>query len=340
MRSDLLFFLGVFAFIFIAWVATGGPNRPIDFAGPYITPLTNVNTVQEGYGTTTTHFWSGVTGGSYSYTGQTISATKTPAQVQSELASDQAQLADLQTKINQTRLFGDPSPYHGEITIGGGNIYATDPDQQYVTIQLSSSATADVTISGWKVTSLATDKSATIPYGDPLPASASASARSPIVLRPGDQAIISTGESPVDASFRENECTGYFAGSRTFSPYLSSTCPSPQQEYDRFYSGNQYKDQACYDLMRSAQSCRTPKESGNLSSTCYDLIDNYLTYAGCVAHHQGDAYFLGTTWHIYLDYHYPFSDHRTSKDLLWRSTHEAVKLMDSNGKTVDLYTTY
>ena len=34
MEHDAWFFVGVFVFIFLIWIATGGPLHPISFAGP------------------------------------------------------------------------------------------------------------------------------------------------------------------------------------------------------------------------------------------------------------------------------------------------------------------
>ena len=69
MKSDGLFFLGVIAFFFILWFATGGPTRPMSFAGPYITPITDVGTVSSGYGSGSTEgfvsngsIWSNIMG--------------------------------------------------------------------------------------------------------------------------------------------------------------------------------------------------------------------------------------------------------------------------------------
>ena len=338
MKGEGFLFLGILVFLFIVWVYSGGPHHPISFAGPYITPLTNVGQVSSGYGSST---YTGISvhgtagGASASY-----QSGNTQPVSEGQLQSYEAQIAQLQKKVNQERLYGTPSPFQSSVTLSSGNLYATDPDQQYVSISYQNYSGAPITISGWKLSSLATDKSATIPYGDPLPTSASAQARTPIILQPGDQAIITTGTSPLGASFKENECTGYLGQNRTFSPYLNQSCPTPRDEFDRFYGGNKYKDTGCYDLVNSLGSCRTPPDHGNLSSYCYAFVDAHLTYPGCVASHQNDPGFSGHTWHVYLDYHDPFSKTPGKTALLWRTDHEAIKLMDSNGKTVAVYTSY
>jgi hypothetical protein len=49
MRADGLFVITAIFFIFAAWVATGGPTRPISQAGPYITPVTRSGEESQGY---------------------------------------------------------------------------------------------------------------------------------------------------------------------------------------------------------------------------------------------------------------------------------------------------
>ena len=44
MRSDLFLFIGILVFLFVVWVASGGPHRPLSFAGPTIAPLPTTGT--------------------------------------------------------------------------------------------------------------------------------------------------------------------------------------------------------------------------------------------------------------------------------------------------------
>ena len=50
MKNDALFFAGILLIIFVTWVATGGPSRPVSWAGPFLTPLGPGQTGGEGYG--------------------------------------------------------------------------------------------------------------------------------------------------------------------------------------------------------------------------------------------------------------------------------------------------
>ncbi len=305
MKSDGLFFLGVLVFFFILWFASGGPSKPISFAGPYITPITDIDSVQEGYGDAPTTdlsssggtIWSNVMGGGM----------------------------DLGTVSN-------PSPYRGQVRVSStGGTWSEDPDTEYVVLRASGNQSVDIT--GWRLVSGASGKGARIPEGTSLPRSGRVNDTGRIVLSPGDEAIVVTGESPLGVSFRENRCIGYLARSQQFSPNLTNQCPAAYAEFEQYYTGNKLRDDTCYNLMRSTPSCRTPSDR-DVSSACVRLIDDYLTYGGCVEQHAGDADFAGDTWRVYLEY----EDSRDRARELWKSSRDAVKLLDTEGRTVDLYT--
>ncbi|MES2931745.1 MAG: hypothetical protein V4682_03560 [Patescibacteria group bacterium] len=307
MKGDGIFFLGVLAFFFILWFATGGPTKPISFAGPYITPITDIDSVQQGYGDTPTvdfrsgSVWSNLMSGSF---------------------SGGANLGGV----------SNPSPYRGQVRVSGtGGTGSEDPEREYVTLRVSGTDSIDIT--GWRLVSGASGRGARIPEGAALPRSGRVNDTGRIVLNPGDEAIVVTGEAPTGVSFKENKCTGYFMSRQEFYPSLSNQCPSPYQEFEKHYSGNELRDDKCYTLMRSSTSCRTPSDSG-VSNACTALIDDYLTYNGCVEHHKTDSDFAGDTWRIYLEY----ENSRGRSDELWKSSRDAVKLLDTEGRTVDLYT--
>lgn len=330
MQSDVFFFVAVLAFFFVAWLAGGGPSKPISWAGPYITPITNTGQTQEGYGDTS---WvRGIT------VTNTLPGVR-QEEIRSTVADLQSKLAALQKETNKEKLLGTKSPYYGQVRIVGGNPQATDPDLEYITIRMDSSTNEELSISGWRVESVATDLGATIGAGDALPTGADARESSNIVLRPGEQAYIITGESPINGSFKENMCTGYLGMRENFYPALTNRCPSAREEFDRFFEGNSILDSGCYQRVNQAGTCRTPSDSG-VSSFCVSLIDKRLTYPGCVATHRYDAYFSTGPWRIYLGRTELTRTHTKTRIYgeLWRQTREGIKLLDQNGLTVDLYT--
>ncbi len=314
MRSDVYLFFGIIFFIFIVWIATGGPSRPISFAGPYILPLAP--------GTTPTGY-------SLSRTASTT-VSHSSGWTSNTLRSVQQDVVTLEKAVVSSTRFGDPSPHKGAVTIRHsiGGLGATDPDKEYISLYASSGAGSGVTITGWKIYSEALGHSFTIPQGASTPTSGIVNRVSPIVLLPGQTATITVGDSPVGFSFRTNLCTGYFEEFQNFTPSLSLSCPTPSSDFDRFYLGNEHSLDACKAYLRTVPRCTIPNnEPSNIADDCYHFIDTYLNYNGCVVAHEGDAGFFGTEWRIFVK----------RDDAFFTKAHDTIKLLDENGKTVDLF---
>ncbi len=49
MKADALLVIACLVMIYVAWIVTGGPTRPISHAGPYITPITRQGEESQGY---------------------------------------------------------------------------------------------------------------------------------------------------------------------------------------------------------------------------------------------------------------------------------------------------
>ena len=311
---DAWFFIGIFAFIFLVWVATGGPTHQLAFSGPTLSQPGALG--GGGYlSLPTAPFSLGSNGvslpGSSSGTG-----SNAPVPSSSSLSGVD---------------FGTPSPYRGIVTLshyvsGAGS---TDPNNESVRISVDSNAGTPVDLSGWTLESEATGAAIVIPKGTETPHSGIVNAVQDIVLSPGEQAIVISGRSPIGASFRENKCIGYFAQFQTFSPALPDTCPSPTTELASFYGSSYYvRDASCIDYVNTLSRCQavlTPPTT--VSGACQTFLVKYLNYNGCVSAHESDSDFLGNTWRIYLG--------RTNS--MFRSQHEVVKLLDSSGKTVDAF---
>lgn len=321
--SDGFFILGFFFFFFIAWIASGGPTKPISFAGPYITPITTVGTIQTGYGSTG------------SFGSQSIGSA------QSALSNIENSLGGLNKQVQDAKLFGEASQYKDDVTISWGNsLGGSDPKQEYIALRVSDNAPPNLDITGWKLVAVSNDATVVIPRGQQI-YSLTSSATQDITVQPNDVVYVNSGESPLpqSTSFRENECMGYFTQGEPFVPSLSQTCPSAQTDFNTYYQGNQYKDGQCYQVIQNTNSCQIPADNTQISSDCFTFIENYLNYPGCVANHHGDQYFSGSTWRVYLN-RTAIMGHQTDTryyGTLWRSTHDAIKLEDASGKTVDLY---
>ena len=297
--SDAWLIIGIFVFAFILWAATGGPNRPISFAGPYLTPISTIGDAEGDYSEEGTD----TRGGGTSWWGSANN-----------------------DRDKELAIWGTVSPFKDQVRIGSGSggPGATDLAREYVTMRATSDAES-VNVTGWQIMSMKTGASVTIPQAQII---AQQAGSSNIILNSGQEVIVSTGRSLVGASFRDNACTGYLAQGRTFTPSLRTSCPAPLDELGDFFEGDASSYNECRETVRSFQRCTAPSIPRGTSSRCRNFIEDRLSYAGCVRVHKNDAEFYADTWRVYVD---------RSKEL-WRTDNETLRLVDREGRTVDVYT--
>ncbi|MCI0597675.1 hypothetical protein L0Y34_01200 [Candidatus Parcubacteria bacterium] len=297
--GDVFFFLGILLLFFLLWVAGGGPNRPISFAGPFLRPISSVGTTAQPYGDPSQGFGSFGTGISIGGWGATVGVTTSGA---ARTSSQQGAVTFL------------PDTY------GAKN---RDAEDEYLTITASSLASGEISMAGWTLMSKETGQGAPLPQGTEVAEAGRVNQLRPITLKPGDTAIVATGRSPVGISFRENTCTGYFEERQDFSPALALGCPTPYQEYLRFRGA---EDDECAAFVRSIPYCSAPTSvPDDIHGSCEEFVDDYLNYNGCVSAHRNDSNFEGRTWRIFLG----------ERDELWRASRETILLLDAEGNVVD-----
>jgi hypothetical protein len=210
MDNGAVFFFVVIVFFFILWVAGGGPHKPISFAGPYITPITNENQTQVGYGPqlkiggTLNLPGAALTGGEH-----TASATQSPAQPISTGSEG----------ITLTHIAGDSANPAG-----------------FIQISLSSSAGASLDLTNWSLTSSAVNQSGQIPTGVLVMQLGTKNTLQDIVLKPGGKAVVTAGVSPASVSFEANECSGYLTDNQSeYNPCVKAHVNDPN-----FLTGSWY----------------------------------------------------------------------------------------------------
>jgi hypothetical protein len=218
------------------------------------------------------------------------------------------------------------------VSIRRSNLSETDPAKEYVSIYVS--GREDVNITGWRVTSLRTDTTEVIPQGVEVLTTNGVPTSSQIVLHSGEEANLVTGVSPVGVSFKQNECSGYLAQTQTFYPSMNTRCPDPTDDFARFYTGNDKSDRSCSDYVKTVRNCKVPIEKTALPQACIAFADTYLNYNGCVAAHRNDTNFENGSWYVYFGFDEPSKKKRHD---LWDPSHDTLKLLDANGKTVDTY---
>lgn len=312
---DAWFFIGVFVFIFIIWIATGGPMNPIAFTGPRL--------AQPG----------ALGGGTY------LQLPRAPYGIGgSNVVLPGSSSGSSVTNYDGTRpapvitggIFGPSSPYRGVVRMnhyisGAGS---SDPKNEYIEIYVAQDAGAPVNLSGWRLVSDSTGGTAVIPRGTEVPISGTINAAQDIIVTPGKRALIISGSSPIGASFRENKCIGYFSSFQQFYPSLPQNCPSPSDELSTYYGAGYIRDVACIEQVNKLQRCQVMLSPPvGATGACQNFMIQYLNYNGCVGAHQNDADFKGDAWRVYLN--------RTAP--LWRAKYEIVKLLDADGKTVDAF---
>jgi hypothetical protein len=299
--ADAWFVIGIFIFAFVLWVSTGGPTRPISFAGPYITPITDVDDTQSGYG-------------------DDIDVRNDS---RSGLWSVRSIFGRFENSVGESEDIGVVSPAADKVRIvsGAGGPSGTTAAREYIVL----SAEADIDITGYRLLSSKSGASAAIPTGTTAPRSG---VLTNIALLKGEEAVITTGNSPVGSSFRENKCVGYLGITSFVPPLANRSCPSPTDELGRGYSGSASSYEECRTIVSRIPRCEAnPDVPREASSECEHFIEARLNYQGCVDAHFNDADFRGDTWRVYLS---------QSREL-WRSDNETIRLLDREGRTVDIY---
>ncbi|MGB4076397.1 MAG: hypothetical protein WBK28_01670 [Minisyncoccia bacterium] len=303
MRGDLFFFLGILLLFFVVWLASGGPDRPISFAGPYLNPITTTGTTAQPYGDP----------GAWNPFSSNISIGPTGVGITNYGGSAQ------------------PSTRKGSAMLSRNlsGVSATDPEEEYVIISVSSFGGTSVSTAGWKLVNQQTNEGGLIPPGTKLPATGRVNELSPITLAPGEEMIVVTGRSPIGLSFRENKCVGYLEDRQDFSPPLSAQCPTPYQEFSQLYDvrdDDEYEE--CEHYVRTLPYCALDTDVPNdLSNSCERFVEEVLSYNGCVALHDEDGDFAGYTWRVFLG----------EREELW-GRRGTILLLDAEDKVIDSLT--
>ncbi len=308
--EDLLLIILILAALGIAWFVAGGPAKadPSDESPFLLSPI------QIGQPSSLSPL---VEMGDSSYRDDVENASSDVVLINGEVtkAISPAERSALYGKIIIVQSTGG---------LGGGSA-----GSEYITLRASGSNTSGVTISGWTLVSGMTGMSATIPQGTRIPQTGSVNYEEPILLGPGEEAVIVSGRSPIGVSFKESRCTGYLSQFQDYTPSLDMQCPAPDAEIT-YAPSSVSNDNKCLSFLEGLSRCRieTAPLPDNLSTDCRNFIGTHITYNGCVMNHRNEPTFLEHTWRVYLRY----------DQKLWKERREVIKLLDESGKTVDVFT--
>lgn len=296
------------------WLYTGGPERT-EGQGPFLTPP-----------------WLWGTDGSYTVPGIQIVGTE-PQQGVSETGNQGGAPQNDSSPSFFDVFFGfrgtsetKDSPYAGMVTLEQGNATASNPNDEYIVIRSANNLERNITISGWTLEEDASTLSVKIGQAAEIPFLGQINVEAPITLPGNSLVYVVTGKSPNGVSFRLNQCTGYFEQFQNFVPRLPLECPDPEDEIIRkpqVIAGNA----ECIDFIDRIPRCQitvtVPRETGE---TCQNFILNELSYNGCMNAHKNEPGFYRNEWRVFLN----------RDQEIWENRYERIRLLDENGKTVDV----
>ena len=305
--GNIVWFIGIIAFLWFAWFATGGPYSGRTGA-PFLEPPAPVGS-GEIYGP-----------GDLIPTSSTSIIRKRTSQstnVEEESTGSAGEV-------------GDVSLFGGKVSFtfrGRTGARESDAKKEYVEIIASKNNTQPVHITGWTLKSAVTGKSVVIGEGTYLARSGEVNPEDPIFLNPNDVALIATGRSPIGVSFKINMCSGYFEQFQDFAPPISKECPYAKSE-----DLPEGITDACTDFIEDIPRCETYIKALPLSLAndpqCQEYVSSKIHYSGCVELHKNDAKFYKPEWRIFFG----------RDQELWKEKKETILLLDNTGKIVDSVT--
>jgi hypothetical protein len=240
------------------------------------------------------------------------------------------QYDSLNSQVNDAKTFGTPSPHRGEIVLAGMAATAQDPNAQYVELSANSNNAGSISLSGWSLQSAVSGVRVYLPQAASPYRMGQINTLKSVALSAGSSAIVVSGNSPVGVSFHENVCSGYLSQLVSFAPEIQSACPLPSEDFPETPGNLRTYGDACYTYVQGLGICQLASTDmpSNLSPACRSYIANRFSYNGCVASHEYQGSFFINSWRLYL----------SSSAPLWRSGHDIIRLLDSQGRTVDAVT--
>lgn len=327
MIKRILIFLGIFMVLSLlaAWLFTGGVSRIKNATTLFTNPVDLI-------------FYDGsLTSNSIRLPWQPIELPRGPdiegtdvdnGTPQEQLEQLQERYEELVEEAQRAKTFGDPSP-----DVGKAQLYGQDGAQEselsaeYIEIRSRSSNTAPLSTAGWSLQSALTGVRMYLPTAASPFVGGAVNQTAPVQLSPESVIIVGSGPSPVGVSFRENACTGYLQQFQSFYPELRRECPDPSAALPVTADNVHMFGDSCIDFVRTLTPCVFPQEvPADLIPSCTAHISNIFSYNGCVSRYAHKPGFAQDSWRLYL----------SSAQTLWRDTHDVIRLLDAQGRTIDV----
>lgn len=317
-KEDLILVIFIIIGLGVVWLFTGGPERERANPGAFLKPPAPLGSGETYGGFLFNLPRVGINTGTRDQSDFGEGIIKT----QDELSETFDDIEDAQKKSSE---FEDKIIIEKQST----GPKKTSAEEEYLTISASRRNAENISIAGWQFESIISKKKVVIGGATTLFISGVVNAEPPISLKPGERVVISTGRSPIGASFKVNKCAGYFEQFQDFSPTLRTSCPRPSDEFDRF-ANIPINDFSCENIVDRMQSCQMPLFALPIGTTneCSEFISANINYTGCVKNHRDDLDFFEDEWRVFLG----------RSEELWRIKRETIRLLDNEGKVVDTYT--
>lgn len=308
--SELILVVSIIIILGILWVLSGGPERSDQNQQSDIVTFSSKGSIISG-----------------------INSFFIPIRRESsdvETFENNQEYKDVVEEFGQVRDFGETSPYWGLVTIkktSSGPRQAT-AKSEYVTLNVSYKLSEPLTITGWKLQSMVSNETVTIPEATKVSTSGNVNIEQPIVVSAKDELHLLTGYSPIGNSFQINKCSGYFEQFQDFTPSIQKLCPLPREEFVFAESDPLRFGDSCLTYIENMSQCHMLLEALPIgfSSSCTLFITEKINYSSCVKNHKNDEDFFKPEWRIYLK--------RDSE--VWNNR-DIIRLLDNNGKTVDVF---
>lgn len=251
--------------------------------------------------------------------------------IEDGLLETEAEYDRLRSIVQDARMFGDPSPYRDtvRITYTSPTFEPVAASEEYIQLETVFGASESVSLSGWSIQSMVTGIRVPIPHATRTLYTDTNNTLHPVIVDPGMRVIISSGASPVGVSFRENSCSGYLEQFQSFTPSLDTfSCPRAADELPVTAENIQMYGESCISFVSGIPACTLYTQSfpADISLACRNYVQRALTYMGCVRAHEWRPSFTGDTWRVFLN----------QPQALWQPTHDVIRLLDAEGKTVDV----
>lgn len=330
MIKTILIWLGIgIAITFlILWIVSGGLGKVLSQGKLFTNPFTDGTSTGSGFRLPwQPDLFPTVIPNQEGATGKEEEKARDPKE---ELDALQKEYADLEEAARAAREFGTPSPYRDDVHISKSNAAKASVDEEYIRITAASGNTAPIDITGWSLLSALTGVRAYIPRGAENFLMGTVNVQGNIQLTAGASAIGVSGQSPVGTSLRENLCTGYLNQLQTFNPPLKERCPASADVLPLTADNIRTYGDACVDFVKKISSCTAPIQSftPGLSMECRNYLGGALSYNGCALRYRYRSDFTDRSWRIYFN----------APNELWRNTHDVIRLLDAEGRTVDAIT--